>query len=392
MSQVVDRVGPPTVLVNNAVDPVVLRRDGSVATTDADQWRATLDIVLVAAATMCRLVIPHMVDAGRGSIVNVSSRASARGTPGGLGLLLGQGRTRGPGSFDHRRLRPPAGVRCNVVRPGYILHGDRDRDMAPERRQRYEAMHLTRLPTAEDVAAAVVFLAGPDSEVITGVTLPVDGGSSAVRAHDVGLSTSIVGIDHHGGVRFGIITPVLTLSRIHNEWEESGTIADAAALVRAADRLGYHHVTCAEHVGVPSAQAAARGGRYWAALPTLGYFAGMTERVRLLTHQIVLGYHHPLAILKNYSSLDRLSGGRLILGMGVGSLREEFDALGASFGDRGRRADDAIAALREGFGVLTPAHEGPYYRYGGLVLDPTSVQSRVRFGSAAGRGSRWSGP
>ncbi len=59
-------------------------------------------------------------------------------------------------------------------------------------------------------------------------------------------------------MRFGIITPVLTLSRIHNEWEESGAIADAAAIVRAADRLGYHHVTCAEHVAVPSAQAAAR--------------------------------------------------------------------------------------------------------------------------------------
>jgi probable F420-dependent oxidoreductase len=180
-------------------------------------------------------------------------------------------------------------------------------------------------------------------------------------------------------VRFGIITPVLTLSRIHNEWEESGTIADAAAIARAADRLGFHHVTCAEHVAVPSAQAAARGGRYWAPLPTLGYFAAMTERVRLLTHQIVLGYHHPLAILKNYSSLDRLSGGRLILGMGVGSLREEFDALGASFGDRGRRADDAIAALREGFGVATPGHEGPYYRYEGLVVDPPPVQAHIPF-------------
>ncbi len=105
----------------------------------------------------------------------------------------------------------------------------------------------------------------------------------------------------------------------------------------------------------------------------------MTERVRLLTHQIVLGYHHPLAILKSYSSLDRLSGGRLILGMGVGSLREEFDALGAPFGDRGRRADDAIVALRAGFGVPTPSHDGPYYRYGGLVVDPTSVQSHVPF-------------
>src|SRR5579884_3199262 len=140
-------------------------------------------------------------------------------------------------------------------------------------------------------------------------------------------------------MRFGIITPVLTLSRIHNHWEESGTISDAARIVRAADDLGYHHVTCAEHIAVPLAQAAARGGRYWAPLPTLGYFAGLTENVRLLTHSIVIGYHHPLAILKNYGSLDRLSNGRVILGVGVGSLREEFEVLGMPFDDRGRRAD-----------------------------------------------------
>ena len=185
VSRVVEHVGKPTVLVNNAVDPVVLRRDGPVASTDADLWRATLDVVLVAAATMCRLVIPYMVEAGRGSIVNVSSRAAARGTPGvsayssakaGLEALARSI------TVDYAR----AGVRCNVVQPGYILHGDRDHDMAPERRARYEAMHLTRLPTAEDVAAAVAFLAGRDAEVISGVTLPVDGGSSAVRGTTLG--------------------------------------------------------------------------------------------------------------------------------------------------------------------------------------------------------------
>jgi probable F420-dependent oxidoreductase len=184
---------------------------------------------------------------------------------------------------------------------------------------------------------------------------------------------------HHVDVRFGLITPVLTLSRIHNQWEEAGTISDALRIVQAADRLGYHHVTCAEHVAVPRAQAKARGGRYWAPLPTLGYFAALTERVRLVTHSIVIGYHHPLEILKNYSSLDRLSNGRLILGIGVGSLREEFELLGAPFQDRGRRADDALVALRQGFGITEPAYRGTYYRYDGFVIDPTSVQNHVPF-------------
>ena len=61
---------------------------------------------------------------------------------------------------------------------------------------------------------------------------------------------------------------------------------------------------------------------------------------------LVLGYHHPLEIVKRYGTLDHVSSGRVILGLGVGSLKEEFDLLGAPFDDRGARADDALRALR----------------------------------------------
>ena len=185
VSEVVENVGPPSSLVNNAVDPAVLSHDGPVGSTDAELWRATLDVVLVAAATMCRLVIPPMVEAGHGSIVNISSRAAARGTPGVSAYSASKAGLEALArsiTVDYAR----AGVRCNVVQAGYIVHEERDREMSAERRARYEGMHLTRLPTAEDVAAAVVFLAGPDAEVITGITLPVDGGSSAVRGTTLG--------------------------------------------------------------------------------------------------------------------------------------------------------------------------------------------------------------
>jgi 3-oxoacyl-[acyl-carrier protein] reductase len=78
------------------------------------------------------------------------------------------------------------GVRCNTVQPGYILHERRDAGSAPERLARLEGQHLTRLTTATDVAHAVVFLASREAETISGVTLPVDGGSSAVRALTLG--------------------------------------------------------------------------------------------------------------------------------------------------------------------------------------------------------------
>ncbi len=92
---------------------------------------------------------------------------------------------------------------------------------------------------------------------------------------------------------------------------------------------------------------------------------------------LVLGYHHPLEIAKRYGTLDRLSGGRLILGLGVGSLREEFELLGVPFADRGPRADDALSALRSSLSVSVPEYDGPYYRYSGMVLDPCALQPRI---------------
>ena len=145
----------------------------------------------------------------------------------------------------------------------------------------------------------------------------------------------------------------------------------------SADRLGYHHLTCSEHVVVPTDVALVRGSRYWDPLATFGYLAALTTRVRLATNVLVLGYHHPLEIAKRYGTLDRLSGGRLILGLGVGSLREEFELLGVPFADRGPRADDALSALRSSLSVSVPDYDGPYYRYSGMVVDPCALQAPV---------------
>ncbi|HEV3134230.1 MAG TPA: LLM class F420-dependent oxidoreductase, partial [Acidimicrobiia bacterium] len=144
-----------------------------------------------------------------------------------------------------------------------------------------------------------------------------------------------------------------------------------------AERLGYHHLTCSEHVALPAAVAETRGVTYWDPLPTFGYIAARTTTIRLATHVLVLGYHHPLAIAKRYGTLDRVSGGRLVLGVGVGSLREEFDLLGAEFEERGDRGDDAIRALRASLSELEPEFRGEHYEYEGFVVDPCAVQPRV---------------
>ena len=179
-------------------------------------------------------------------------------------------------------------------------------------------------------------------------------------------------------LKLGIVTPVVTLlPRAHATWEETGTFADVVAIVQEAERLGYHHCTCSEHVAIPAAVAETRGGRYWDPLATFGALGALTTTIRFAAHVLVLGYHHPLAIAKRYGTLDEITNGRVILGVGVGSLREEFDLLGAPFDDRGDRADDAMRALRAALSQREPAYHGPYYDFGGLVIDPHARQPHV---------------
>jgi probable F420-dependent oxidoreductase len=179
-------------------------------------------------------------------------------------------------------------------------------------------------------------------------------------------------------VLLGITTPVLSmLPGAHADWEVEGTIDDVATIAAAADRLGFHHLTCSEHVVVPTGVAPVRGGRYWDPLATFGYLAAVTSRIRLATNVVVLGYHHPLEIAKRYGTLDQVSAGRVVLGLGVGSLEEEFALLGLPFDDRGARADDALSALRVSLSERHPEYAGPFYRYSGVVMDPCARQASV---------------
>jgi probable F420-dependent oxidoreductase len=179
-------------------------------------------------------------------------------------------------------------------------------------------------------------------------------------------------------MRFGLTTPIVTLAaRSHAPWEVDAGPSELRQIAIAADRLGYHHLTCSEHVGIPPDVVATRGGRYYDPLATFGYVAAVTERIRLATHVIVLPYHHPLEVAKRYGTLDRMSGGRLILGVGVGSLEPEFQMLGADFAGRGPVYEDALACLRAVLGKREPEYAGTHYRIAGFVIDPCAVQEHV---------------
>jgi probable F420-dependent oxidoreductase len=182
------------------------------------------------------------------------------------------------------------------------------------------------------------------------------------------------------GVRLGIIPPIATqLPGSHATWEAEAGIDELLQVAATADRLGFDHITCSEHIAVPTADAEVRGAVYWDPLATLGCIAGRTDRIRLATYVLVLGYHHPLELAKRYGTLDRIAGGRLVLGLGVGTLEREFDVLGAPFADRGARADDALRALRASLGEREVAYHGSHYDYDDLIVEPHALNDHVPF-------------
>ncbi len=176
-------------------------------------------------------------------------------------------------------------------------------------------------------------------------------------------------------LRLGIVTPVVHINPRFDppNWESTGTIEDVVAVARAAERFGYDWVACSEHIAIPLSATNVRGPRYWDPITTLSFVAASTERVALLSHVVVLGYHHPLELVKRWGTLDVASHGRVILGVGVGSLQPEFELLGHLFDGRGERSDDALRAIRASWGVREPSYRGSHFEYSGFVVEPSGL-------------------
>ena len=180
-------------------------------------------------------------------------------------------------------------------------------------------------------------------------------------------------------LRLGIIPPIVNRNPRFSppEWELEAEIEDLANVIQAAERLGYEFSCFPNHVAIPTEGEDRRGAIYWDPAATMGYIAARTSSIRLATYVIVLGYYHPLQIAKTYGTLDRISGGRLILGVGVGSLEPEFRLLERPFEDRGARGDDSLRALRAALGKRVPSYHGAYVDFDGFVVDPHAVQEHV---------------
>ncbi|MGW0474982.1 TIGR03619 family F420-dependent LLM class oxidoreductase [Streptomyces coeruleorubidus] len=178
---------------------------------------------------------------------------------------------------------------------------------------------------------------------------------------------------------YGIQLPVQSQSTVYTEpWEAAAGPEDLLAVARAADRAGFAYLASCDHIAIPRRLASAMSTVWYDPVATLAFLAAATERTRLLSHVAVVGLRHPLLSAKQYATLDHLSGGRLILGVGAGHVREEFEVLGADFERRGAVLDESIDALRAALGPDEfPEHHGKLYDFEGLGQRPRPAQDRV---------------
>jgi probable F420-dependent oxidoreductase len=155
-------------------------------------------------------------------------------------------------------------------------------------------------------------------------------------------------------------------------------------VAEAADRLGFDSVWAAHHVALPyerdsqypyqrsGTEVAMSPGMQWLdPIVTLSAIAAVTERVRLGTSVFVLPYREPVTLAAEIAALDVLSEGRFVFGVGVGWMREEFEAIGVPPNERGARTDEHLEALKVLWSEDPASFDGRYTRFENIVLATT---------------------
>ena len=155
----------------------------------------------------------------------------------------------------------------------------------------------------------------------------------------------------------------------------------AARLGRAAEAAGFESLWVADHVVLPDPPLPERpmpsDQRLLDPIVALTFLAAHTSRIRLGTGVIILPQRQALVLAKQLASLDVLSNGRLIFGLGVGWCEPEMRSVGAPFAERGRVADDYLAAMRAVWTQPKPSYRGPYVSFAGVQAMPRPVQTPV---------------
>jgi probable F420-dependent oxidoreductase len=186
----------------------------------------------------------------------------------------------------------------------------------------------------------------------------------------------VVTVLPQGRTVFGMQLPVQSQSTIYAQpWEAAAGPDELAQVALACEAAGFFYVGVCDHTFIPSRLAGAMSTTWYDTIATLGWLAGITSEIHLLSHIYVLALRHPLRAAKEFATLDVLSGGRVICGVGAGHVTEEFELMGPPFDERGPATDEAIAGLAEGLVEEYPELNGPRWEATGVGLKPRPVQS-----------------
>ena len=163
-------------------------------------------------------------------------------------------------------------------------------------------------------------------------------------------------------MRFGVYLPTFAWADLTFE-----QAAHVKTFARKAEDLGFAALWVAEHFLV----APGLYGTVWMSpLLCLAHAASVTSRIRLATGLLIVPYYHPVPLAREIQTLHHLSNGRFVLGVGPGWDQKEFETLGMKLGERGRRTDEIIAALRRLLTERDVSFEGRYYRFEHVTIDP----------------------
>ena len=176
-------------------------------------------------------------------------------------------------------------------------------------------------------------------------------------------------------MKLGFALPhVIELPAMTAEWELAVTGPQQAAMAERADELGYDMVSVPEHFVVPHSHLQLSGPHYLHSTVAQAFLAGATKRIRVNSCVTILPVQHPVVMAKALATADWMSGGRVTATFGVGWDAEEFAALGVPFHQRGRIADEYLAAIVELWTSESPRFEGRYVSFGDIAFAPKPVQ------------------
>ncbi len=176
-------------------------------------------------------------------------------------------------------------------------------------------------------------------------------------------------------MKFALPLPhTMRLKALTQPWEYSVTGADQVVMAKRAEELGYDMIAIPEHFVVPNAHLELSGPHYFHSTVAQAFVAGATQRIQVTSCVTLLPLQHPIILAKALSTADWMSSGRIGVTFGVGWDEEEFNILGVPFHERGRMADEYLAAIIELWTSDSPTFDGKYVSFDNIAFEPKPLQ------------------